>query len=572
VRKTGLTSLIVFLLITLGAVVGVLVAGWRPLLGLDLQGGVSVVLRPVEQVDEASLNQAIEIIRNRVDAFGVAEPDISRQGDNIVVELPGVKDQQRALDLVGTTAELRFRPVLAFLGPPPDPNAPTTTAPVADASSPSVVVETTTTAAGATTTTTPATTAATPTTEGGLGGTGTGTGEVALGPRRAQDTTAPTTTAPTTTAPTTTAPTTTAPTTTAAATATTADIPVTPNLDEITPREQDTPEATVVLPILDDEGNISDRLLLGPALATGEAVKSATRALNPNDGSPFVALTFKDGAAGVDAWRNAAGTCFRQDQTLCPTRSLAIVLDGEVVSAPQVNDDFADSKEATITGDFDQSEAKDLADKLKYGALPVELERQQAQEVSATVGEDALRAGVVAGLVGLALASLYLIAFYRILGLVAVGSLLVSFALLWAIIAYAGEKQGLALSLAGVVGIIVSIGVSLDSNIVYFEVIKEDMQTGRNLRSSVERSFRSAWRTILRADIVSLIAAALLWLLTVGAVQGFAFYLGLATILDLVASWFFMRPVVNLLARSGLASKLSAFGIRTAPATPGAAA
>ena len=566
-RKAGLTSLVIFLLITLGSVVGVVAAGWKPLLGLDLQGGVSVVLKPATTVDDDQLATAIEIIRNRVDALGVAEPDISRQGQNIVVELPGVKDQQKALDEVGSTAELRFRPVLAFLGPPPGAEGSTsTTAPVAGQSSPIVVGDPTTSTAGGA--------ATTPTTEASFGAVG-GAGEYALGPVRAQvtDTTgsSPTTAQPTTTTGASTA-STAATNTTVVTNTSVADIPL-PDVGSLTTRDKDTAEATVVLAEYDEDGNEVQRYLLGPAQATGEAVKSATRALNPNDGSPYVALTFKDGDKGVGAWRRAAGICFNQDQGLCPTKSLAIVLDGHVISAPQVNDDFSDTNEATITGNFTQQQAKVLATNLKYGALPVALERQQAQEVSPTVGEDALRAGLIAGLIGLALASLYICAFYRLLGLVAIGSLLTAFALLWAIISYFGEKEGLALSLAGVVGIIVSIGVALDSNIVYYEVIKEDMKSGRNLRSSVERSFRNAWRTILRADIVSLIAAVLLYMLTVGSVRNFAFYLFLATVLDLIASYFFMRPVVNLLARSGLARRLSLFGLKTqAPVTTGVAA
>ena len=555
--------------------VGVVAAGWKPLLGLDLQGGLSVVLKPTTSVDDDQLAQAIEIIRNRVDALGVVEPDISRQGQNIVVELPGVKDQQRALDLVGTTAELRFRPVLAFLGPPPGAEgATTTTAPVAGQSSPIVIGDPTTSTAGgaSTTATSAATTTSVPTStsEASFGATG-GAGEFALGPVRAQSTAETTAPASTTTAPSTTVAAGT-PTTAAAGdtTGTTAPAVVTdttvapialPDLESLTTREEDKAEATVVLAEYKD-GKEVQRFLLGPALATGEAVASATRALNPNDGSPYVALTFKDGDKGVGAWRRAAGVCFSQDQGLCPTKSLAIVLDGEVISAPQVNDDFSDTNEATITGSFGQQGAKDLATSLKYGALPVALERQQAQEVSPTVGEDTLRAGLIAGLIGLALASLYICAFYRVLGLVAIGSLLTAFALLWAVISWLGEKEGLALSLAGVVGIIVSIGVALDSNIVYYEVIKEDMKSGRNLRSSVERSFRNAWRTILRADFVSLIAAVLLYILTVGSVRNFAFYLGLATILDLIASYYFMRPVVNLMARSGWANKLSLFGLK----------
>jgi preprotein translocase subunit SecD len=238
------------------------------------------------------------------------------------------------------------------------------------------------------------------------------------------------------------------------------------------------------------------------------------------------------------------------------------VLDGRVLSAPTVNDTFSDTKNAQITGSFDRTQAKNLATALRYGALPVALERQQAQEVSATVGKDALRAGLVAGLLGLAAVTIYILLYYKLLGAVAVASLALSFGLLWSIISWLGNSRGLALSLSGVVGIIVSIGISIDSNIVYFEVIKEDMHSGRTLRSAADRAFHSAMRTIVRADAVSLIAAGLLYWLTVGSVRGFAFYLGLATILDLVASYFFMRPMVHWLSGTRLArERPSVFGI-----------
>jgi preprotein translocase subunit SecD len=341
----------------------------------------------------------------------------------------------------------------------------------------------------------------------------------------------------------------------------------------LTPREEDLADRTVVLASYDPENPDVEQLhyVLGPALATGEGVNDAQMILNPQTGEPYVQIGFKDGPTGIDAWRAAARACFGASAQ-CPTGQLAIVLDGRVLSAPQVNDDFSDTQSAQITGQFSREEAQNLATALRYGALPVELERQQAQEVSATVGRDALRAGLVAGLLGLAIVSLYILAYYRILGAVALASLGLSFGLLWSIISWLGDSRGLALTLSGVVGIIVSIGVSVDSNIVYFEVIKDDMQAGRTLASATERAFRSAIRTIVRADAVSLIGAGLLYWLTVGSVRGFAFYLGLATILDLVASYFFMRPAVSLLSRTRLARRRpSLFGIPV-PAAPPAAA
>jgi preprotein translocase subunit SecD len=186
---------------------------------------------------------------------------------------------------------------------------------------------------------------------------------------------------------------------------------------------------------------------------------------------------------------------------------------------------------------------------IRYGALPVPLEAQNTEIVSASIGEDALDAGVAAGVVGFLLVALYLLFYYRLLGLVAILSLAVSMSLLWTVIAWFGENNGLALTLAGVTGLIVSLGVAVDSNVVYYEHLKEDIRDGRNARSSVDRAFPSAFSTIVKADLASLIGALVLYFLTTGAVRGFAFFLGLATVLDLIGSYFFMGPAVRLLAR-----------------------
>jgi preprotein translocase subunit SecD len=221
-----------------------------------------------------------------------------------------------------------------------------------------------------------------------------------------------------------------------------------------------------------------------------------------------------------------------------------------------------------ISGSFDEDEAKDLAIALRFGALPIELEAQASRIVSSTLGEDALDAGVLAGSIGLALVSIYLIAYYRLLGVVAILSLAISGALLWTIIAWIGETQGLALTLAGVTGLIVAIGVSVDSNVVYFEHLKEDVRGGRTVRSAVDRAFPIAYSTIVKADVASLIAAVVLYFLTVGQVKGFALFLGLATVLDLVATYFFMGPAIRVLARrAGLYTNPTRFGIPVPEAT-----
>jgi preprotein translocase subunit SecD len=277
-------------------------------------------------------------------------------------------------------------------------------------------------------------------------------------------------------------------------------------------------------------------------------------ALLSQRGQWIVKPTFKGGAEGIDAFNRTAGECFAKAPT-CPTGLFAITLDGEVISALGVQAPSFSRDDIEISGGFTEQSAKDLATVLRYGALPVELSIESVQEVSASLGRDALDAGLIAGLVGLGLVALYMIGFYRLLGVTAVVKLALELGMLWAIIAWLGTSQGLALTLAGITGIVVSIGISVDSNVVFFEAIKEDLRNGRSLRSAADRSFAPAWRTIVKADLASLIAATLLYALAVGPVRGFAFYLGLATLLDLFASWFFMRPSVSLSLRSGLAQR-----------------
>ena len=528
-RRRYWISLIGVVFVAVGSLALVLGLRYSPNLGLDLQGGVSVTLQPKPDTpaDSGSLDQAVQIIRQRVDALGVAEPEITRQDDTIVVNLPGVKDQDRALQLVGQTAELRFRPVLQVLGP--DPNAPV------------AVPDTTPTTAGPGVATTAA-----PTDTTAAGG---GPGNAR--PVPAQE--SPTTVAPTdtTAAP---AETTTVPTaTTVATTATT-------TLSTTTPDEDADPEsvnATVILPEFDDSGNVARRYQLGPAFLTGSAVNGA-EAVFQNGWQ--VSLDMKGGANGIDTWNKVTEECFNGVST-CPGigsrgRGLvAITLDGTVKSAPEIQPDNSafspfSADQISISGNFTEKEANDLALVLKYGALPVQFDTPTADTVSATLGKDTLYAGVLAGIIGVALVILFMFAYYRSLGIVVLAGVLLSSAILWAVISWLGESRGLALTLAGATGIIVSVGVTVDSYVVYFERLKDDARLGRTFRSSAQRGWASAWRTILAADVVSLIGAGLLWYLTVGAVRGFAFFLGLSTLIDLVVAYFFLRPAVILLSQS----------------------
>ena len=474
-------SLLGILAVAFGLLVGNLATGQEPLLGLDLQGGVEVVLRPVpdeSEVTPEALDQALEIVRNRVDALGVAEPDITRQGGNIVVQLPGVDDQDRAIALVGQTAELRFRPVLARPVSAEDIEAYKAALEESE--------------------------------EAGADDADAGDG---------------------------------------------GDVLTVEDLLEgaLTEPGADEADATVILPGAPDAEGRVYHFLMGPALTTGASLESARAVLEFAQWN--VQVTALEGAEGIDKFNEAARTCYYEspDPVRCPTGQLGIVLDHVVESAPVVNARAFERDRINITGAFSEAEARDLALVLDYGALPLEFEDPAesglVRTVSATLGRDALRAGLIAGIVGLALVALYMLAYYRLLGLAALGSLAVSGVLLWVVVSFLSTTQGLALTLAGVTGLIVAIGVSLDSNVIYFEHLKEDVLDGRTLRSSVDQAFPVAFRTIFWANLATLIGAGILWLLTIGSVRGFAAMLAIASILDLVATYFFLRPVVRRLAR-----------------------
>lgn len=502
-----LISLIGVVVLVSGVLVANLVVGNTPSLGLDLQGGASVTLQPEGTYDAAALDVALEIIRARVDSIGVAEPEIIRQGDTVVINLPGVEDQQRALDIVGKQGELLFRPVLQAgqLEQNPVSTTPAPTAPAATTLPPS---------------------------GGGVGGT-----------RKISATSIPETTAPTTSV---------APTTTVAAGST-----------DTVPSDPSDPTATLLL--TDGKGN---GYYVGPAAASGKVFKNDAKA-EIQSGSWVVVVGLRGGADGEGLWNALTTTCYNREST-CPTAQVAIVLDGTVISAPVVQEAVFTGGSVQISGDFTESEARDLAKILEFGAVPVKFGVSQVQTVSPTLGKDSLRAAIFSGLLGVLLVMLFFFFYYRLLTLVVVGGLMVSAGLLWSTVAFLSKTNGLALSLSGVAGIIVSIGVTIDSYVVFFERIKDELHKGKTLRNSAQRSFASAWRTILAADTVSFIGAAILWKLTVGSVRGFAFFLGLATLTDIIVAYFFTRPAVLLLARSRFLASRKILGVVRQPdASPG---
>ena len=546
-------------------------SGNEPLLGLDLQGGVSVVLQPVEgsETSDESLDQTLEIIRSRVDGLGVAEPEIARQDETILVNLPGAEEQQRAVDLIGQTAELRFRPVLADLpmsadGDPDTPGGPlptalpetTTPQESSDSSGPE-----TTAANGAEddSGTTSLADPSDPKSEESSGAVG-GLQQVAY----QQIENPPTSGTPETTS--------------GGDSDDTAESGGDDTGDDATSPDDDSGEAptgedienqiaqqlgippecladpALTEPEDDDPDEVvffasegGNLVCLGPSTLQGDALETADVGLG-GSGGWTVNPTFNPGSPGIDQFNAAAFECNTRTPN-CPTGRLAAVLDQKVVSSPTIQEPRFERSQVQISGDFTEEEAREVALQLRYGSLPIELETLQTDRVSGTLGDDVLRAGLISGLIGLAIVAVYLLFYYRLAGLVAILGLILSALLLWTIVAWLGESQGLALSLSGVVGIIVAIGVSADSNIVYFENVKDSYSQGRRVNTAIERAYEVAISTIVKADIVSLIAAGLLFWLTVGQVKGFALYLGLATFLDLIISMMFMRPALGLLAR-----------------------
>ena len=442
-------SLVGILIVVFGGFTANLLVGNEPSLGLDLQGGASVTLTPVGEYEPAALEVAVEIIRARVDSLGVAEPEIISQGDTVVINLPGVEDQDRALQIVGAQGQVLLRPVIQS-----------------------------------------------------------GTLD-----------TSSTTTAPAN-----------------------------------TPDPTD-PDATV---LLTDDLGISYQV--GPAQATGDVFENDAQA-DISSGQWAVVVSLRGGAEGEDVWNALTTKCFNREES-CPTGQVAIVLDGVVISAPVVQEPVFTGGTVQISGDFTEEEARDLAKILEFGAVPVEFEVASVQTVSPTLGSDSLRAAIIAGLVGMVLVLIFFFAYYRLLPIVMLLGLAVSGSLMWSVIALLSKTNGLALTLAGVAGIIVSIGVTVDSYVVFFERLKDEIQAGRSLRGSAQRSFQSAFRTILIADGASFIGAVVLWYLTVGAVRGFAFFLGLSTLIDVIIAYFYTRPAVLLLARTRLFRGSRVLGVR----------
>ncbi|MFE7040831.1 protein translocase subunit SecD [Streptomyces atratus] len=495
-----------------------------PRLGIDLAGGTSITLEAKSEpgqesaINKTNMDTAVQIMERRVNGLGVSEAEVQTQGDrNIIVNIPKGTNSAQAREQVGTTAKLYFRPVLTVAQgtPTPTPNASSSGKPSPSASTSDKGKASTKPSASAST-------------QG-----------------RAVTDGLKTDSSPTPKASTT-------PKADATPSASAADQAAAAKLQKQFAELDCSSKAsrskaalgakpTDTVVACSSEGDA--KYVLGPAQVSGTDVDSAKAAIDQTNGQWIVQMEFTKG--GAKKFQKITSQLAQQQS---PQNQFAIALDGEVVSAPYVR--TALSANAEISGSFTQQSADDLANVLSYGALPLSFKEQSVTTVTAALGGEQLQAGLIAGAIGLALVVIYLVAYYRGLALIALLSLAASGILTYTIMSLLGPAIGFALNLPAVCGAIVAIGITADSFIVYFERIRDEIREGRTLRPAVERAWPRARRTILVSDFVSFLAAAVLFVVTVGKVQGFAFTLGLTTLLDVVVVFLFTKPVMTLMART----------------------
>ena len=525
-------------LVTLGVVIVAMAAAiaagvtWSkatvaPKLALDLEGGTEIILTPVPeaqasgQVTSTTISQAINVIRQRIDASGVAESQISSQGSGssakIVVSLPG-QPSQDTVKLVTTSAQMEFRPVLQQAAPTPTPSptasatagatpAPTASAPAAGSTPDATATAAASSAASAAPTPTPSPSA---------------TAAAGAGPSSPSD----------------------------------AAYYVTPevqkqfdsldcsNQKNLTGGVNGPADAAFVTCSQDG----TSKFILGPVELQGRHISAASSGLNilPNGttGTEWVVNLKLDGQGTTQF----AATTTRLVKETPPLNQFAVVLDGLVVSAPAVNE-IIPNGQAVISGSFTRSSAATLANQLSFGSLPVSFQVESQQQISATLGSEQLQKGLLAGLIGLVLVVVYSLIQYRVLGFLTVSSLVLAAIITYLVITLLSWLQGYRLSLPGVAGLIVAIGITADSFIVYFERIRDELRDGRPLTAAVEHGWARARRTIIVSDAVNFMAAAALYVLAIGSVRGFAFTLGLTTLIDLAIVFFFTHPMMEILSK-----------------------
>lgn len=476
-------------------------ASFTPKLALDLQGGTQVILSPLlldgQAVTPEQLDQAVSIIRQRVDASGVSESQVITQGDrNIIVSIPGIPDEN-TLALIKASAKLEFRAVLVTSVGAPSANLDEGDKPVdgentdgqASNEQPAPVEQT------------PSVPSASPTDPSDLNWV--------------------------------------SPELQAAFDALDCALPFRE------PGQVDDPK----VPLITCDASGTQKYILGPVEVEGANISDASNGTVQSQTGASTntwAVNLDFDALGSAAFANVTQRLFPLDT---PRNQFAITLDGFVITAPATQAVITNGS-AQITGSFDKDSSKVLADQLKYGSLPIGFEVQSQENISASLGSDQLNNGIIAAVIGMILVIGYSIFQYRGLALVTLGSLIVFAVLVYLVVAFLSWRQGFRLSLAGVTGLIVSIGITVDSFIVLFERVKDEIREGRSLETAVENGWRKGIRTILASDMVNFTAAVSLFLLTVGNVRGFAFTLGLTTLIDLVVVVLFTYPMLKLLSRS----------------------
>ena len=520
-------TLIVLAVLVAGLITLMAVSGtWTPKLGLDLRGGTTITLTAKNTsgtgaVDPNSLQLAKTIIQSRVDSLGVGESEVTTSGDNqIVVTVPNVQ-QDELVRLVGQTAVLRFRAVQAAEQVQPPEPAPSATAEPSQGATAQPSGEPT----------------------GGASESAKAPSSAPSAPQAGNNLPMPALpTAPP------------LPLDKACVAADGKGIPPDKALDwqpteacqaafaEFTCETKVTEVADQGLFACNQEKN--EKYLLGPTLIEGNQLTSAVAGIPQNNVNWVVNLEFNP--EGAAAFEKATRQISQQSE---PQNRFAIVLDGVSISAPSVNEAIAGGR-AEISGNFTQQSATELANVLKYGALPLAFDVSEVSNVSATLGGEQLRAGIIAGIIGLVLVVGYCFLYYRGLGIVVVASLAIGAVITYACMVLLGSSVGFALNLPGIAGAIVAIGITADSFVIFFERIRDEVREGRSLRTAVETGWRRARQTILIADTVSMLSALVLFVLAIGAVRGFAFTLGLTTLIDVLVVFLFTKPLMTILART----------------------
>ncbi|WP_395654185.1 protein translocase subunit SecD [Phycicoccus elongatus] len=539
-------ALLAMVLITV-ALVGLLTgahqwgdARWTPKLGLDLEGGTQMILEPrltgASTVSAEQIDQARDIIVQRVDAGGISGAEVTTQGGrNIVVSIPGTPTES-TLNAIRRSSQMQFRPVLAIadgvLAPTPTDSASPTVDPSASPAPSTTEAPVVSPAPEAS-----------PTAQSAIPGALVDTPTPA-----ATDSASPVATP--------------SPSPSASASGSNSSAPDPTSLEWVTPELQtlfaalNCADPGAVDSLIDDPAKPlvtcdqtgAVKYILGPVVVPGSEIQDAAagyQALPSGQMSNIVEIQLTLKSTGAKEYADISRKMVNLSE---PQNQLAATLDSKVIVAPRFNEAILDGR-ASITGGFTIETARDLAQQLKFGALPISFDLQTREEISPTLGSEQLRYGLLAGLAGLVLVFLYSLAQYRVLGLVTVASIVFAGLLTYLAITILGWSHNYRLDMAGVTGLIIAIGFTADSFIVYFERIRDELRSGRSLESAVATGWNRAKRTILAADGVNFLAAVVLYLLASSGVRGFAFTLGLTTLIDLLVTFLFSHPLVALLAR-----------------------